>query len=600
MIHNINKKRIFLLAIFVCTSLQFIMAQIKRPLMKDVVVEITEFIAKGNKFISICVLSFEGENPAVVKEAERLGGEILYRNDEISYLSVILPVDKIIDFVACKEIEAVMVDRGYFGPDQHTGMENDKTTSNQSEFLKSIDSTMWPPRPSDYPLHHLYHPWKDLDAIDFLKDNPTFDGRGVVIGLLEGAYPDILLPELKWSLDKNGHKVRKVIDVINASDPLEAKLNSKKDIHLFGEDFDRKWVDMNTVAESIEGKISIEGDTFVVPENGQYRIGFQELSGGKKTLLEKSNVKLGSLKKIGVLWDEFSDKVWVDTDLDGDFTDEKALEEYKIKGDCGLFGEDLPETPVRESRAFGIQIDKGNKFISINEFYGSHVTSTVGSAAANNAFGGLVNGVAPNAQFINIHIGNTKSTYLRALIMAFTDPRIDMILVEQTANVTGFSYYLKDGTSVLDLIQERLVKKYLKPFVIPAGNLQGLCTLLDHSIGESIFTIGAYQSKENVFINNGIIDAPNDDLHWIGSSGPTGNGGLKPDVLSPSNIVNLGTAEAFNFGTLKMGYLLPPPYYLSGGTSQATPVAAGSIALLLRIKKSNFIFGTLYAIIKLT
>ncbi len=576
----------------------FLPAQVKRPLMKDSRDELARIMAADYNIISLAIATFEGKVNPVVKEVKRLGGEVRYRSDELGYLRINVPIHNVMKLMSFPDIEAIMINTAYLGED---GSANSiQTVSRQARSIHAktdTSRTSWPPVLSDYPLENPYHPWEDLDVTNFIKENPTFDGRGTVIGLIE-SFPDILLPELQWSLDKNGNKVRKIIDQINVSDPLDARLignnNLKNKKIAFRNNYrytrDLRWVDMKTEVKVKEGKVIFNDTVYIINGKGKYRIGLLTLGKGLKRLLKGIDVKIDSTGQMAVLWDEESDKVWVDTNSDYDFSDETALKEYKLNQEYGLWGKDDPATAIRESIAFTVQIDRKNKFISINDCIGSHVTMVAGSAVANDAFGGKVKGVAPNAQLIPISYayGSTKSYYIESLIVAFTDDRIDVVLIESYTPQSAGVYDLRDGTSVIDIIHERILKKYPKPCVVTGGNTAGLTQIGNNTVGERLMCIGGYQSKEAILTNFAVKGAPRDDIHAASAYGPAGNGLLKPDLLSPSYIITLTPGFTLEKGTLHSLYRLPPGYERGGGTSQATPVAAGAIALLVSaIKQSD-------------
>ena len=98
------------------------------------------------------------------------------------------------------------------------------------------------------------------------------------------------------------------------------------------------------------------------------------------------------------------------------------------------------------------------------------------------------------------------------------------------------------------------------------------------------------RGAESYRINHGVVPAFADNLHVVGAGGPAGNGALKPDLLAPSNV--LSSDVAFEPGGRVEGlYELPPGYAIAGGTSTATPVAAGAVALLISAAKQT---GTPY------
>ena len=62
--------------------------------------------------------------------------------------------------------------------------------------------------------------------------------------------------------------------------------------------------------------------------------------------------------------------------------------------------------------------------------------------------------------------------------------------------------------------------------------------MIDEVSSRGVIAVGAYQSAESYRINNGATVARRDNLHLVGSFGPAGNGALKPDLMSPSEIIS--------------------------------------------------------------
>src|SRR6185436_7088452 len=78
-----------------------------------------------------------------------------------------------------------------------------------------------------------------------------------------------------------------------------------------------------------------------------------------------------------------------------------------------------------------------------------------------------------------------------------------------------------------------------------------------------------------------------DNMHWGGMShGPSGTGQLKPDLIAPSGQVS--TDPGYRRGMVRRGlFELPPGYSVDGGTSTATPMAAGATALVVSAAKQR-------------
>ncbi len=109
----------------------------------------------------------------------------------------------------------------------------------------------------------------------------------------------------------------------------------------------------------------------------------------------------------------------------------------------------------------------------------------------------------------------------------------------------------------------------------------------------SIISVGAFTTK-NTFTNTAMeILGTNDDLedfYFRSSRGPTHDGRVKPDISAPGNLIS-GAENSFN--TLFDEYIETDrinksgegfwSYTIGRGTSQASPLVAGIIALMLEI-----------------
>src|SRR5581483_3632034 len=68
--------------------------------------------------------------------------------------------------------------------------------------------------------------------------------------------------------------------------------------------------------------------------------------------------------------------------------------------------------------------------------------------------------------------------------------------------------------------------------------------------------------------------------------GPAGDGGLKPEILSPSELIS--TDAGYKPPEKRKGiYELPPGYSIAGGTSTAGPTASAAAALLISAAKQS-------------
>jgi hypothetical protein len=545
-------------------------------LFKDSRGELADARANDKRKISLIIASAKGMNARVAEEARRLGGEVRYREDSVDYLRVAIAPDAVEALVAFPQVQAADIQSNSdLRADIQLPTADDPSSPPATEV-------QWLPKVSDYPISKPYSAYDDLDITRLLAESPTFDGRGVVIGHVEG-FVDLLRPEFQQALSLDGKPVPKVLDYLTASDPLEQDDTSNI----------RPWVAMKTQV-SVRGRsFEFNGKRFSAPKDGTFRVGmFDEGEFYPRPTrfdVNRDGDPEGSSRLFGVLWEEKTGTVWVDTDQDGDFNDEKAMREFAIARDVGVFGKDDPNTAIRETVGFTVQVDKRNKFVAILCAFGGHSSAVAGAATANGKAvpDGRVSGIAPNAQLISIDYGFSTGGVVEGLIAAFKDRRVDVVLFEQSLFIDQ-SYRLKDGRFTPTLVIARLIDKYNKLFLVPGDNMPGLNRATDYGVSGAALAIGAYQSQANYLNSNGIVTRNKDNLHWVGSYGPAGNGAILPDVVAPTSIISLsGIFKDDPMRNVQGLFQLPPGYMFCSGTSCATPVATGTAALLISAAKQR-------------
>jgi hypothetical protein len=278
--------------------------------------------------------------------------------------------------------------------------------------------------------------------------------------------------------------------------------------------------------------------------------------------------------------------VWVDTDQDHSFQNEHGLQDYARRGDIGIFGSNRPPQPRRHTVGFAVQTDPEKHYVRLNLGVWQHVTEVSGATIGQGFYGGSYNGIAGEAQFISYFTG-ASSMYRRveSVIEAARNPKVDVICLEP-AVMDEVTDPLHDGKLVAGVIFDRVTEIYKKPLLSPANNTFGMTTVIDEVSSHGILAVGAYQAGEAYRINNGAEVAHHDNLHLVGSFGPSGDGSLKPDIISPSELISTdcGYKPAEK---VKGVYELPPGYAIAGGTSTAGPSASAAVALLISAAKQS-------------
>ena len=560
----------------------------RRPaLFKDSRQSLAIARAQGRKSVVLLVVAKPGEAAAVAEQAARLGGDVRYRDDEVGYLRVRISPDRATEFAEFGQIETVAMDYDDSYPNrlgvdrQASARETPAKAPTTEQGSQSV--TEWPPRLSDYPLRHPYTPLRDLDAADFLAKHPTWDGRGVTIALLDGNL-DLLLPEFQTAYTADGKTVPKIADYLNVTDPRDDG------------DINPQWVNMQENVTSNAGKVSFQGKTFTVPRDGAYRIGlFSERRFNMESNaayidqdIDRNGNPKGDDGLFGVLWDEATNDVWVDTNRDLSFADEKAMTDYIKHQDVGIFGKDDPKTPVRDCIGFAVQTDQKNKFVSINVGIYQHATEIMGSVVGNKLPNGQLQGVAPGARLVSVFYGVSNAHGLiEGLITAFKHPLVDLIVLEQSVAIASLPYLLADATHPMSLVAQRLIQRYHKLLFVPGDNSPAFGFVAEDGLAPGAVSVGGYQNKESYRMNWGLVPENDDNLHWGAlSHGPSGTGALKPNLIAPSG--QMSTDPGYRKGgSFKGLYQLPPGYSVDGGTSTATPMAAGATALVVSAAKQS-------------
>ncbi|MDC2955579.1 S8 family peptidase [Streptomyces gilvifuscus] len=190
--------------------------------------------------------------------------------------------------------------------------------------------------------------------------------------------------------------------------------------------------------------------------------------------------------------------------------------------------------------------------------HGTHVASiAAGTGAKSN---GKYRGVAPDAKILNGKVlddegGGDDSGILAGMEWA----------AEQGADVVNLSLGGQDtpGIDPLEAEVNKLSEEKGILFAIAAGN-SGPESVGSPGSAEDALTVGAVDGK--------------DKLADFSSTGPTVDGGLKPDVTAPGVDI---TAAAAKGSVIDQEVGENPPGYLTiSGTSMATPHVAGAAAIL--------------------
>lgn len=565
-------------------------------------------IANHWRKLPILVLARPKRNDAAARQLLALGGEVHFRSDDIDYLRGIIPTASVHDYFQCDDVQEIRL--GYFS----IGVwDLDKATPPSIPAPPESEeprSALKPPSiGSEMPLLHAkemtaenpYLPTRDIGAPQFVSEHPGFDGRGVTIAIMEMG--DLDHPTLRTARTIDGTIVPKIAGILNSYDPdhnemVEAGLPHQK---YAGMNEDESVVRMQTVIQTQGTEFEQHGQRYIAPMAGSYRFGEFQVQHGDSA----------ETRRVGVLWQPQCHCVWVDTNGNHSFADEKPVHDFNDTHDLGYFPQSLPiesgaappdqiVEPAVEgtdssdaSMAFAVTIDEVRDIVYIYCSDSDHGTMVASIAAGKGFLGGEATGVAPEAQVLYVRIaGNRVDRFLEGILQAAQDPRVDLITSSQgVAEIPG------DGESLLGLAMDRVVARFRKPILQGAGNQQwpGMEQVSAHAAASGVLGIGGYNhgSTRNAIYSGSRFSDSEDYIGWLSANGPSSIGALKPDVLAP-NLEVAAMPCALNRRPQPELYILasfrlPSCYWVGGGTSSAAPFAAGAIALLMSAAKQSHI-----------
>lgn len=455
--------------------------------------------------------------------------------------------------------------------------------------------------PGQFPLRDLL-PKSETGATQFLKDHSRYDGRGIVVAIFDtGVDPGA--PGMQVTSDGKP----KIIDLVDGSgsgDVVTTTVRKKEDGKLLGltgrELKTGKW--KNPTGEyrlgikaawelyprALVGRMKTKRrEAWDEAQRERLAAVSQELnawdaahpSPTEAQLRDRSEIKarIELLEEMQESYDDpgpvfdcvvFHDGThWrgvVDTDEDGDLSDEKAMTNFRVAREWSTFD-------AESLLNFGVNIyDEGN-LLSIVADCGAHGTHVAGIVAANYPKNPELNGVAPGAQIVAVKIGDTR---LGSSSMGTGQVRGLVAALENNCDVINMSY---GGSSPLpnygyvERLYEEIVYEKGVIFVSTSGNEGPALSTAGTPGGttEALIGVGAYVSGDMMKAQYSLREKLPDTQYTWSSRGPTLDGALGVDFSAPGGAI----APVPNW--------ILQPNTLMNGTSMAAPSVAGGIACLL-------------------
>jgi subtilisin family serine protease len=511
--------------------------------------------AEGKDTVILLFATQPGQAKTVVDGLEALGAKVGYRDDQLGYVRATVPVANADKAAALSGVAAADVDTTVPLPDP------------RPEGASPVEPQPAPGAAT--PRVNPYMPTQDTKAAQFVDAHPTWDGRGVTIGIVDTG---ISLDHPSLTTTSTGE--RKVIDWVTGTDPLT--------------DPDPTWINMQ---DQVNGaSFTWNGNTYTAPAAGSYRIGAinerdARLGGELGNDLNRDGNPAGSSGIFAILWNTTTNDVWVDTNQNRSFADQAAMTDYVKKFDVGYFGTDNAATPIAERLPFVVQTDGKNKYVNIGIVSGAHGSHVAGIAAGNKLFGGQMSGAAPGAKIVSSRAclfvaGCTAHALFEGMIFVAKQKNVDVI----NMSIGGLPA-LNSGQNARCALYDRLIEQSNVQMFISMGNDgPGVNTAGDPGLCGKVLGLGAYITSDTYQRDYGAPQPFTDNLHYFSSRGPREDGGFSPELVAPGAAIS-STPMWQPGGPLAGTYALPPGYSLFNGTSMAAPQATGVGALLVSAAK---------------
>ncbi|NJE09752.1 S8 family serine peptidase [Thermococcus sp. MAR1] len=471
-----------------------------------------------------------------------------------------------------------------------------------------------------------------------------YDGRNVTVAVIDtGVDPGH--PDLQWTTDGKP----KIVDYVDLSywDTISEQYGlPNKPVS--------GWFNTSTIVKAQGDTVIYKGRTFELPtdaisKSGNYHIGHVEEWGVEldgdfvnnpnhcpytnDPLLESCYLNhhdpwAGAILVVDNQTAGVYDLVYVDTDDDGSFADEKPLRVYRTAPGPDNVGAWIWNETLGQKKDFVVSdIDPQGNWVVLGYDMGDHGTHVAGTIAAN----GFIKGVAPGAQLMVIKVGTDFGGYIptESIIDAFlyaafgpdgepnTGDEADAISMSigWTPIFQGWPL-IEDDANVLDYVAELTGI----PFSISAGN-EGPEV---NSIGSpadafNAIAVGAYIEKERMdWLDQHMFNTPEygagffsvacagcnvtgdpisgfematDAVVGFSSRGPTDTGILKPEIVAPGDAI-MSTMPLTMLGDYNpQGYYNAEPtiaYQYMQGTSMAAPHVGGALAILIGAYKEKY------------
>ena len=264
--------------------------------------------------LEILLAVAEGRTASTTARVQQIGGRVLYSTPAVGYLRVEVPIERAVPFVEHDDVEAYQISSLSRGAWYRDGPPESNATMIRG-FGRVVVPGMTgtapkrdlPPLTTERSREAGYTSEDDVGLGEWMREHPTFDGRGVTIAVMEIAQIEIAHPAFQTAKTLDGWDVPKIAGILNT---------------IPADELDDSRVELDREVVAASRWCTVADRTFLLPRPGTYGFGMLLL-----------NAADNLVHRFAVLRDQATDDVWVDTDGDADFQDETPIADVNDRVD---------------------------------------------------------------------------------------------------------------------------------------------------------------------------------------------------------------------------------------------------------------------------
>ncbi|KAJ1951653.1 hypothetical protein EC988_003992, partial [Linderina pennispora] len=449
------------------------------------------------------------------------------------------------------------------------------------------------------PTPHV--PVDETQVSAFLAKNPTYDGRGTLIAVVDSG-----IDPLAHGLQVTTEGKRKVVDYIDCSgagDVVMSEPMKSADGTLPGTTgrtlrlnpewsnptgdwrigmkrmFDITPVDVRADLMRVR-KTTFERDLMRLANDVMAKLDSVEGCGDSRELSMQKDVldTLGEqYRDCGPVFDcvVFHDgdqwRAAIDTSETGDLSEAEAVGAYKLTGQIGMLSR-------RFLVAYTLNFYDDGQILSIVTCHSNHGTIAAGILAAYDSSDARNSGVAPGAQLVSINVvdgrldKNIPMLSSSLALNTLVNYNVDLA----TTSLIGHICEPNVGHKV-NIVSAQIIQKLRCIFVSAVGNSGPALSTVMSAGGtmDWVIGVGAYYSSEQIKDQFAICDDAKEAAFNFSSRGPAADGSRGVDIYAPGSAISSGQSST----RTRNG--------VAEDTSQAAPNLCGCLSLLVSAWKQE-------------